>query len=291
MGRLSSLLSILMVATGLSAILSLEPLESLHRRAQVAAQAEAPAPIAPADPTPVVEYPPKPEVVSIEPRSGDPAARMPAAHSAKTTPRPGDRASIARELQRELKRVGCYDGEVNGIWTPATRRAIKAFTERINAALPVDGPDLILLALVQDHQDKACGAACPTGQAFAADGQCVPTAILAARKVPHAARPGAPAANAAAPVITVRSSAGMIGAATPLSVDAGPMALAGPQTQNGPGRADGQPSTATPGLMGPLAPAPGVAQGAQRPADPAQRSAALAGFGQGIFRQLEKNGF
>src|SRR5262249_4147212 len=28
-----------------------------------------------------------------------------------------DRVSLTRELQRELKRVGCYDGEVSGVWS------------------------------------------------------------------------------------------------------------------------------------------------------------------------------
>ena len=46
---------------------------------------------------------------------------------------PTDRASLARDLQSELRRVGCYSGELNGIWTPATRKAMKAFTERVNA--------------------------------------------------------------------------------------------------------------------------------------------------------------
>ena len=33
---------------------------------------------------------------------------------------------------------------------------MKAFTDRVNASLPVDKPDQILLALVQNHQGVAC---------------------------------------------------------------------------------------------------------------------------------------
>jgi len=55
-----------------------------------------------------------------------------------------------------LKRAGCYDGEISGVWSPRTREAMKAFTTRVNATLPVDKPDQILLALVQGHQGVAC---------------------------------------------------------------------------------------------------------------------------------------
>ena len=92
---------------------------------------------------------------------------------------PGDRAGLARELQRELRRVGCYDGEINGTWTPAARRAMKTFTDSVNASLPVDQPDYILLTLVQGRQERVCGAPCSAGQGMAEDGRCLPNAVIA----------------------------------------------------------------------------------------------------------------
>ena len=80
----------------------------------------------------------------------------PAVAPQRATATPGDRASLARELQRELKRVGCYSGEVNGVWTTSSRMAMKSFTDQVNASLPIDNPDYVLLSLVQGHQDKAC---------------------------------------------------------------------------------------------------------------------------------------
>ena len=91
-----------------------------------------------------------------------------------------------------MKRVGCYEGELNGVWTPATRRAMKAFTDRVNATLPVEEPDAILFAMVQGHQDKACGKPCPSGQGLSDDGRCLPNAILA-----KAAKKGLPPAAVA----------------------------------------------------------------------------------------------
>ena len=92
---------------------------------------------------------------------------------------PRGRDAIGRQLQKELQRVGCYAGELNGVWTTSTQHAMQAFLARVNAALPIDQPDGILLALVQGHPAKVCGAPCPVGQGFSHDTQCVPNAILA----------------------------------------------------------------------------------------------------------------
>jgi peptidoglycan hydrolase-like protein with peptidoglycan-binding domain len=68
--------------------------------------------------------------------------------------------SLARALQRELKRAGCYHGEINGIWTPSTRQAMKAYTDIANAKLPVASPDPVLLALIQGDQHLGCTERC-----------------------------------------------------------------------------------------------------------------------------------
>ncbi len=97
------------------------------------------------------------------------------------TSRPADpeaRADLIRDIQTELKRVGCYEGEIDGSWGPGSKRAMTTFTDRINATLPIDEPDYILLTLVQGHRTSACGA-CPVGQSLS-DGKCVPKAVVAA---------------------------------------------------------------------------------------------------------------
>ncbi|MEQ1696434.1 MAG: hypothetical protein ABL901_11395 [Hyphomicrobiaceae bacterium] len=89
------------------------------------------------------------------------------------------RQSLVRDLQAELKRVGCYDGEPNGQWGAASKRAMASFTERVNASLPFEQPDFILLTLVQGHKGRACGQECPAGQGMANTGRCMPNSILA----------------------------------------------------------------------------------------------------------------
>ncbi|HWB44232.1 MAG TPA: hypothetical protein VG900_02230 [Hyphomicrobiaceae bacterium] len=75
---------------------------------------------------------------------------------------PADSAGLARALQSELKRVGCYEGHVSSVWTPAARKAMQTFTERTNARLPVDKPDVVLLSLVQSHREPVCVAEAAT---------------------------------------------------------------------------------------------------------------------------------
>ena len=104
------------------------------------------------------------------------------AQSRMTSSKPGDgeaRMQLTRDLQRELQRVGCYEGEVTGNWTPSTKRAMSMFMDRVNATLPMDEPDYILLTLVQGHTSAACGAECPSGQAISENGRCVPNAVVA----------------------------------------------------------------------------------------------------------------
>ena len=91
----------------------------------------------------------------------------------------GDPVGLARALQRELQRVGCYFQEINGEWSPATRRAAKDFTDRVNAVLPLNAPDPILLALLQSERKVVCGGTCPTGQDLTKDNRCLPSALLA----------------------------------------------------------------------------------------------------------------
>ena len=149
----------------------------------------------------------------------------------KVAAMPTDRDGIGRELQKELRRVGCYDGELNGVWTPATRQAMKAFTDRVNALLPTDEPDSILLTMVRGYQDRVCGKPCPAGQGLGDGGRCVPNAIL----VRGPTKPSAPVAVAApvqkpAPAITGWSTTTTAAAPLPAGVAPidGRMALAGP---------------------------------------------------------------
>ncbi|MFY0613120.1 MAG: hypothetical protein JXQ99_16435 [Hyphomicrobiaceae bacterium] len=111
-------------------------------------------------------------------------------------------AAMVRNLQGELRRVGCYHGRIDGDWGPASRFAMAAFIKAANAALPTDRPDLVLLTLVRRHAGRACGnnrtTSAPTITAAA------PTPQIGAQRTSAwqariTAAPAAPAAGLARP--------------------------------------------------------------------------------------------
>jgi peptidoglycan hydrolase-like protein with peptidoglycan-binding domain len=63
---------------------------------------------------------------------------------------------LVPRVQRELARLGCYGGEIDGDWGPASKRAMAAFLARANAALPIDRPDDVLLALLRNYKGASC---------------------------------------------------------------------------------------------------------------------------------------
>ncbi len=135
-----------------------------------------------------------PVIVTLAPRSADAVA-------SRTAAIPKDRDKLARELQKGLRRVGCYGGELNGEWTPATRRAMQTFIDRVNATLPIDEPDAVLFAMVQSQPDRVCGKPCPIDQGLSEDGRCLPNAILAkgaSKPSPSAVATHAPASGGSA---------------------------------------------------------------------------------------------
>ena len=89
------------------------------------------------------------------------------------TPRDADaRSKLAQEIQQQLLRVGCYWGRIDGSWDSVTKDAMREFTDRVNATLPLDQPDYAQLALVQSQSEEVCSAA-TTGQALSASRRCV----------------------------------------------------------------------------------------------------------------------
>ena len=110
----------------------------------------------------------------------------------------GDRSLLAKALQRELQRVGCYNLEISGIWTTSSRMAMQTFLGQVNAALPTAEPDIILLSLVQAYEGAACTKSCLAGRSFAPSGECLPNTLLTTKFKPQEGV-GAEAPN---PIIT-----------------------------------------------------------------------------------------
>jgi hypothetical protein len=127
------------------------------------------------------------------------------------------RRALVRDIQTELKRVGCFDGEPDGLWSAASKRAMASFTQRVNASLPFEQPDFILLTLVQGHSGSACGKVCANGQTLSETGRCQAVGIVAQvdriKDKPRTERGDAPAKVAELPTV-VRPSVGSAWTAT-----------------------------------------------------------------------------
>ncbi|MEE8099398.1 MAG: peptidoglycan-binding domain-containing protein [Hyphomicrobium sp.] len=88
------------------------------------------------------------------------------------------RYKLVVEIQRKLKKRGCYWGRIDGSWGAGSKYAMQEFIDRINATLPIEQPDYVLLTLLQANGDKSCGA-CPSGHTATVGGSCVPQTIVA----------------------------------------------------------------------------------------------------------------
>ena len=122
MNNVSGHLAILAGAGVAAALLALATY--VGQRMETSASAQAPV---------VVTVPPRPSQLRRQ-------RRPPRASLRRATAGPQDPTSLARQLQSELKRVGCYDGEISGVWSPRTRMAMKAFTDRVNATCRSTSP-------------------------------------------------------------------------------------------------------------------------------------------------------
>jgi hypothetical protein len=128
--------------------------------------------------------------------------------------------ALVRDLQRELRRLGCYWGEIDGSWGPGAKRGMTALMGRVNASLPVNEPDYILLALARSQPDQACRRPCPPEQLLVSDtGQCQPRAL-----VRHAAGGQAEDAGATPPALDASGGA-------PYAPLPGQMAIGGPRSE------------------------------------------------------------
>jgi len=175
--------------------------------------------LVPAPHSPATEAPrfSSPFVTAVIPHIGEP--RIPQEQFAI----PKDREILTRELQKELRRVGCYEGDISGNWSQSTRRAMKTFIERMNARLPIEEPNAVLYALVKGQHELVCGKSCSYGEVQSADGRCV---VLLA----HIKSKTAPSATTAVEKPVVGGSAGTMPQLTEPSLE-GRMALAGPSAR------------------------------------------------------------
>ncbi len=134
---------------------------------------------------PVVDEPSKPWTITVTTLAPSTDARF----------------AMTRDLQGELRRLGCYSGPIDGRWNGEVAASLRTFTSAVNAALPVAGPDYALLALARSHEPGVC------------DPSSAPAAITA--EADPAAGPGADGAYIYAPAGRMGLGASSPGKAAP----------------------------------------------------------------------------
>ncbi len=99
-----------------------------------------------------------------------------------------DRWRLVRDLQSELRRIGCYHGQIDGAWGPGSKYAIRDFLQRVNSALPPEDPDYIMLSLLRSHRGTVCGQPCASGYDRSSSGRCIPHTVTARNTEPSTTR-------------------------------------------------------------------------------------------------------
>jgi hypothetical protein len=112
------------------------------------------------------------------------AVRTPGVELTKTDPSPpspppaiapsaGENKDLARSLQRELKRVGCLEGEADGVWGDKSRTALKNFARHANLGSIGDEPNVAALDAASAKRARVCPLVCDDGEKVVGD-RCVP---------------------------------------------------------------------------------------------------------------------
>jgi len=77
---------------------------------------------------------------------------------------PPEHVVSAIDLQTELKRVGCFEGEIDGKWGSLSRTALDAFAVQSQTLLTSNEPTLEALEALKAHKDRVCPVAQRTGR-------------------------------------------------------------------------------------------------------------------------------
>ena len=74
---------------------------------------------------------------------------------------PVNQRELARTLQTELHRVGCYAGVVDGVWGTGSQAAVQQFNQRAGKALDTQIASLDSVTVIKERTDRVCPAPPP----------------------------------------------------------------------------------------------------------------------------------
>ena len=131
--------------------------------------------VARAEPEPSAARPDVQRPVAQDDRPQESAQRLavlqPADTPTQQEPKPDQRA-LTRDLQTELKRVGCDPGAVDGAWSPKSRQSLDQFNRRTGITLDTKVATIGALDAVKGQRGRICPLVCGAGQKVEGE-QCV----------------------------------------------------------------------------------------------------------------------
>jgi len=93
-------------------------------------------------------------------------------------PAPPSQAELAKSVQTELRRVGCFTGSANGEWDAASRRSLELFNQHAGTKFDVKVASVDTLDAIKLKPARVCPLICTFG--FRRDGdRCVKIACAA----------------------------------------------------------------------------------------------------------------
>lgn len=140
------------------------------QREKIAARSETQKPdatVPPVPPVPNIAVLPSPEAAkppAVTPQ--EKVVALPAPDVVKEAEREAkpDPRSLARNLQVELKRVGCDPGAVDGNWTAKSRQALEQFNRRSGSKFEIKVATTGALDAVKEQQGRICPLICGRGE-------------------------------------------------------------------------------------------------------------------------------
>lgn len=136
------------------------------------------------------------------------AAAAQAVEAAKAAGARLDERELARSLQLELKRVGCFDGAVNGEFGAPTREALRNFAKLASVNLGKDaGLSSDMLSAIRRFDNRVCPLKCAAGEKAEGD-RCVRVVCGAGQILKDGACIADPSKKTATPERTAPASGG-----------------------------------------------------------------------------------
>jgi hypothetical protein len=80
--------------------------------------------------------------------------------------------ALARNVQSELRRVGCDPGSTDGKWSGKAKDALREFRRLAKVSLPSDDPTEEALSALKDKQARICPLRCAADQTEV-NGKCI----------------------------------------------------------------------------------------------------------------------